>query len=253
MADSCVGGLSVLKSIWTSGASPGVVFLADYAVNPLGVKKDDLIREVALKWLRQAAAVADALVIACNTLSIRFEQLAGTGALDGGPARVISMVDCFKAMVTAESARLSGRRVLIIGTVFTASQRVYPEILEARCPGARVRTIAATELERAVARLLPWSAWDDSVLTPPLRSALAETEVAVLACTCFPMAQVELQRQFPGVVFLDPGAHCAPLLAGHDASRQRRLDLRVTGEVVDRARVLAFAEGYLPKHHAQLL
>lgn len=245
IADSCVGGLSVLKSIWDSGGTQDVVFLADYAVNPLGVKSDELIREVVFQWLEKAGEVADTLVIGCNTLSIRYDQLLRVTRFDAGPARVISMVDCFKAMVEKECEHLSHKRVLIIGTVFTASQDTYPELLQERCAGVEVKTIAATELERTIARLRPWSADDDSVLTQPLRAALAQADFAILACTCFPMARLELERQFPGVVFLDPGACCAPLLGGHSATQQRRLDLRVTGDVVPKASVAEFAAGYL--------
>jgi glutamate racemase len=245
IADSCVGGLSVLKSMRTSGANQDVVFLADYAVNPLGVKSDEAIREVVFQWLGKAAEVADTLVIGCNTLSIRYDQLLRTTQFDTGPAQVISMVDCFKSMVEKESERLSHKRILIIGTVFTASQTTYPEILRAQCPGIEVKTIAATELERAIARLQPWTADDDSVLTGPLREALAQTDFAVLACTCFPMAQSELERQFPEVVFLDPGAYCTALLDDHSVRQHRGLDLQVTGDVVARANVVEFAESYL--------
>ena len=40
IADSCIGGLSVIKSLWNSGSAGDAVFLADYAINPLGVKSD---------------------------------------------------------------------------------------------------------------------------------------------------------------------------------------------------------------------
>ena len=245
MADSCVGGLSVLKSLWDAGASYDVVFLADYAVNPLGVKSDELIREVVFKWLRNAAEVSDTLVIGCNTLSIRYNQLLQKAPFDAGPARVISMVDCFKAMVAEESSRLSQKRVVIIGTAFTARQSTYTEILEAGCEGVQVKTIPATELERSIARMLPWSAEDDSVITEPLRAALAEADFAVLACTCFPMAQTELERLFPKVVFLDPGSYCAALLAGGDSAQHRSLDLKVSGDVVAEEVVHDFAKRYL--------
>ncbi|MCX6855731.1 MAG: aspartate/glutamate racemase family protein [Verrucomicrobia bacterium] len=245
IADSCVGGLSVLKSMRASGANQDVVFLADYAVNPLGIKSDEAIREVVFQWLGKADEVADTLVIGCNTLSIRYDQLLRTTRFDTGPAQVISMVDCFKYMVAKENERLSGKRVLIIGTVFTASQTTYPEILRAQCPSIEVTTIAATELERAIARLQPWTPDDDSVLTGPLRASLALTDVAILACTCFPMARLELERQFPEVVFLDPGACCAALLSDHSATRQGRLELQVTGDAVSHDRVVEFAETYL--------
>lgn len=248
MADSCIGGLSVLKSLWETGTDHDVVFLADYEVNPLGVKSDDLICEVVHKWLRAASEVADTLVVGCNTLSIRHHQLLQTNRFEEGPASVITMVDCFRSLVVTESARLANRRILIIGTAYTASQSTYTELLQEGCPGVQVKTIAATELERAIARMQPWSIDNDSVLTKPLRAALAETDFAVLACTCFPMAQAVLERLFPNVIFLDPGTYCGALLAGQDAAQTRSLELRVTGDVMDISLVDDFARKYLPKH-----
>ena len=40
IADSCIGGLSVVKSLWNAGDASDAVFLADYAINPLGVKSE---------------------------------------------------------------------------------------------------------------------------------------------------------------------------------------------------------------------
>lgn len=35
IADSCIGDLSVVKSLWDAGNASDAVFLADYAINPL--------------------------------------------------------------------------------------------------------------------------------------------------------------------------------------------------------------------------
>lgn len=235
----------MLKSLWRDGAAPNAVFLADYAINPLGVKSDAAIGEVVQSWLVQATGVSDTLVIACNTLSVRYRQLFGSATLPEGPAHILSMADCFEAMVRAQAGQLSGRRVLIIGTEFTAGQVLYAEMIESICPDATVCTVAATELERRIARFGTWDGATDASLTAELGKAIEETDVAILACTCFPMVRGELEALFPGVLFLDPGAYCAGLMPAHDATKNKTLSISVTGEEIGRARVAEFAESYL--------
>ena len=247
IADSCIGGLSVLKSMWDSGAENDVVFWADYAINPLGVKSDAIIAEVAGNWLRIAAEYSDTLVIGCNTLSIRYCQLDQSDLPDVGLEQVVSMVDCFKAMAEIEAPRLKHSRVLVLGTAFTASQPVYPDILDNLSAGIQVSTVAATELERKVARFQPWESEGDSVITAELRQALGNSDFAVLACTCFPMVKEELEALFPDVVFLDPGAYCSGLLDSSRYSQNRKLRVTVSGDVVSPGSVENFAESYLQK------
>jgi glutamate racemase len=245
IADTCVCGLSLIKSLWATARVPRVYFMADYAINPLGVKPDAEIAAVVNDWLGWARQHSNTLVMACNTLSIRYHQLLKSGVELAGLENVVSMVDCFAAMIRAEADRLAGRRVLVIGTEFTASQDVYPGLLREALPGTRVSTVPATALERRIARFEPWGNADDSVIGPEFRRALEHADVAVLACTCFPMARDRLQAMFPGVLLLDPGAYCAALLPGCVDSRQATLEIRVTGEVVEKQRVVDFARSYL--------
>lgn len=155
------------------------------------------------------------------------------------------MVDCFQAMTRAEAECLASRRVLVVGTAFTVSQGVYPEILHAACPGIRVDMVAATELERRIARLERWDGAKDSALTAELRQAIGDAEIAVLACTCFPMVKAELESLYPDVCFLDPGAYCPGLLKENTETRSKNLSIEVTGKVVSDARVLEYAKAYL--------
>lgn len=247
VADSCIGGLTVIKSLWASAQAPSAHFMADYAINPLGIKADDDIAKVVNRWLGWAQQHSNSLVLACNTLSIRYHQLLKANAGFAGPDNIVSMVDCFEAMVRAESERLAHQRVLVIGTEFTASQDVYPDLLETNLPGVSVNMAPATALERKIARFQPWEDSDNTVIDPQLRHALENTDVAILACTCFPMVRDRLQSMFPGTVFLDPGAYCPGLLPDSSNGSRSELVIRVTGEVVEQARVLEFARSYLDK------
>lgn len=235
----------MVRSLWDAGAVTTAVFLADYAVNPLGVKSDDAIAKVVERWLSRAAAVSDSLLIACNTLSIRYHQLRESFDPDALRLNVVSMVDCFAAMVEQEASQLDGKNVLIVGTEFTAGQGLYADILDRVVPGTSVDTIAATELERTIARFGRWSGQGDASLTVELRQAIGDSDIVVLACTCFPMVKADLQGLFPGVVFLDPGAWSPGLVSANGVAGQRKLSLEVTGNAVSEDRVVEYAKSYL--------
>jgi glutamate racemase len=245
IADSCIGGLSVVKAMRKNGDLGDAIFMADYAINPLGVKGDTAIAEVVNRWLKTAEADADTLIIACNTLSIRYHQLALSNAPVSDLSSIVSMVDCFMEMVKIEARRLANKNILIIGTEFTASQSLYPDILSAALPCKRISTIAATDLERQIARLEHWISRSETVLTPALAQAIEQADVAVLACTCFPMVKLQLESLFPDVVFLDPGSYCAGLIRDENTGPNRKLSIRVSGDVVSKEQVTVFARSYL--------
>jgi glutamate racemase len=134
IADTCIGGLSVVKSMWESGHASSAFFMADYEVNPLGVKDENAIADAVNKWFSLAKVHSDTLVIACNTLSIRYHQLPASRVASPGLRQVVSMVDCFEALIKAEARQLANRKVLLIGTAFTASQSLYPDMLDS-CHG----------------------------------------------------------------------------------------------------------------------
>lgn len=235
----------MLKSLWRSGIASDVVFLADYASNPLGVKTNEDIAEVVERWLTQAAEVSDTLFIACNTLSIRYHQLYGSEGRLGRLTRVVSMADCFAAMAEQEAERIAKKNVLIIGTEFTAGQSLYSDIVARVCPGTTVSTVAATELERKIARFGAWEGGTDPTLTGELRRAIEGAQIAILACTCFPMVRKDLEAVFPHVSFLDPGAYGAGLMPKQAVTKDNTLRVKVTGQAVSSARVAEFAESYL--------
>jgi glutamate racemase len=245
IADTCICGLSVVRSLWEAGVAGNAMFMADYAVNPLGIKSDSEIAGVVERWFGLARRHSDTLVMACNTLSVRHHQLKQASAGFAGPERAVSMVDCLEAMAKAEAVRLAGRDVLVLGTEYTASHDVYPGVLGAAVPGTRVSTFGATDLERRIARFQALETDGDSVFDGELRSAIENTEVAILACTCFPLVRDRFEALFPGVVFLDPGRYCAGLLGQEKDMGARKLHLKVSGDVVSKSDVMKFARSYL--------
>lgn len=243
--DTCIGGLSVVKSLWKANVASDVIFVADYAVNPLGTKSETEIADVVNRWIGFAEEYSEMLFVACNTLSIRYRQLIESGALSSIQQHVVSMVDCVDAMCTREADRLAGRRVLILGTEYTASQPMYPQLLACAAPGAQVDTAGATDLERGIARFDSRSMNGKFVLTCGLRHALDQADVVVLGCTCFPMVRDELVARYPAAEFLDPAAFAPTVIPATTIEGRRTLRLRVTGDVVSTKKVESLARRYL--------
>ena len=237
--------------MWNEQVAHHAVFLADYAINPLGVKSDTAIAEVVASWLERASRVSGTLVIACNTLSIRYEQLRVADSTPASGLNVVSMVDCFEAMVKREAGQLADKRILVVGTAFTAGQSLYAQVVKCVLPEANVDTVAATELERKIARFEDWKGADDSALTDELKEAIGDSDVTILACTCFPMVKADLEALFPGVLFLDPGAYCSELIEGHRKAGQKKLSLVVTGDAVSADAVVSFARTYLDEQSVE--
>ncbi len=229
VADSCIGGLSVVPSIAdTNREDVELVFLADYAVNPLGTKSPGEISSVIDRWMRVAATTGGELIIACNTLSIRYQQVRG----DTEPATsVSSMLDYTEALIRAKRDDIDGRNVVVLGTAFTAAQPVYADMLHRIARPESVTGFAATGLERRVARLEDGPLFVD----PGIEGALESADVVLLSCTCFPLIQAELEAAFPGTRFLAPGSEAT------QTQSTKTLQLIVTGDVVQHSDVLQFA------------
>jgi glutamate racemase len=241
IVDSCLGGISVVKSLWRSNQARQCLFLADYEVNPLGKKTPAFIATVVDRWINIAKKHSDTLILACNTLSIKYEQLNREKKDIRGLIQIISMVDCFYNMTEMESSRLEGSKVLIVGTEFTASQPLYSDILASRHPGADVATIAATELERRIARISSL----EECISDDVTMAIKKADVVILACTCFPIIQDYLESLFSGVVFLNPGNYCPKLISSQNDNNEKDLKLIVTGNVVSASKVINFSKEYI--------
>ena len=59
------------------------------------------------------------------------------------------------------------------------------------------------------------------------------------------MARAELESRFPGVLFVDPGTYCSGLLDEDSSREERKLTMKIKGDVVSRTRVSEFAKSYL--------
>ncbi len=229
LTDTCLGGSTVAARMATPGSGYRAFYLADFAINPLGVKTRDEVRAVLERWLRVAAARAGTLVVACNTASVLLVQSPDLLATAGGEGlRVWSMVDLLDRALAEASSAIDGKRVCLMGTRFTVAQPVYGERL-VRAGAAEVLPLAATRTERTIAHLRHLSDEGRQDIVDEIGETIRQSDVVVLACTLFPLVGALVREINPGCVIVDPAAGVAGLLAGGPTSGTNRLTLAVTG------------------------
>jgi glutamate racemase len=201
--DSCLGGTTVAARLAATRGGLRAFYLADYAVNPLGLKSEADILATLARWREVARSRSDTLVVACNTASVLYEHVHDRLPRLPRHLRIRSMVDLVDALLGC--ADLEGRRVCLMGTRFTVAQPLYRErLLKA---GARaVVPLAATVTEHVVARLAHRSREGRQAVAREIGDAIRGCDAVLLACTCFPMVTDIIHDLNPACLPLDPAS-----------------------------------------------
>ena len=210
--DSGVGGLSVLGPTRKLIPTAPIVYAADNAAFPYGLKSDyELAARVPALLGRLVERFRPRLaVIACNTAStIALDQV--RAALD---VPVVGTVPAIKP-----AAELSRTRVIgVLGTEATVRQP-YVDRLAAQfasdCTIVRYGSPELVELAEAkVAGLAVDQGAVRAAIAPLLEAEGAEEmDVMVLACTHFPLLAEEITQAAPGVRLVDGGPGIARRIA----------------------------------------
>ena len=212
-------------------------YLADYAVNPLGVKSSDAVREALEGWVRVAQGRASTLVVACNTASARLEGAPEVRELAHSLGiRLFSMVDFLDRTLNDSRRKVTGKRVCLMGTEFTVEQGGYRKRLMEAGAG-RILPLAATRTERAIAHFQHESPRGRAQILEEVRETVLESDTVLLACTCFPLVGELLREANPEVSLLDPGlgVQTLPQLEGREGPNL--MTVGVTGSVLSPAEI----------------
>jgi glutamate racemase len=217
--DSGIGGLSVLAPTLALLPNAPIVYAADSAAYPYGIRSEQEIaaRVPALLGRLVERYRPRLAVIACNTAS--------TIALDHVRAALdIPVVGTVPAIKPA--AELSETRVIgVLGTEATVRQPYVDDLARRFAPDCIVlRHGSAKLVDLAEAKLAGAAVSIDEVraaIAPLLALDGAESmDVIVLACTHFPLLADELAVAAPGIALVDGGAgiarRIAHLTAGQD-------------------------------------
>lgn len=221
--DSGLGGLSVLREMRALLPAEDVLYYADNAYCPYGVRSRSEIQERSERISRLLIDLgAKAIVVACNTASaMAIEHL--RAAFPG-----VAFVGLEPAVKPAVALTRSGK-VGVLATPRTVAGERLRWLIETYANGIEVRTVAATGLVELV---------EAGTLTgPPVRAALrplldpmleAGVDVVVLGCTHYPFLRGEIETYV--------GAEIPVIDSGLAIARRTMTVLRDGGMLDGRAR-----------------
>ncbi|MCG2839635.1 glutamate racemase [Sandaracinobacter sp. RS1-74] len=212
--DSGVGGLSILSAVATRLPDAPLVYCADSAGFPYGIKGEaEVSARVAGLLGRLAERIRPSLVvIACNTAS--------TIAL--GYVRpvldvpVVGTVPAIKPAAEQSETHVIG----VLGTEATVRQPYVADLSSRFASGCRVLKHGAPSLVQAAEAKLRGEAVDPAVYSQALDGLLAQAggdrlDMVVLACTHFPLVEDELRRAAPRPLRFIHGADGIARRAAH--------------------------------------
>lgn len=210
--DSGVGGLSVVAPTQALLPLAPIVYAADSAGFPYGIKSEAEIaaRVPALLGRLVERYRPRLVVIACNTAST-IALPAVRAALD---VAVVGTVPAIKPAAALTRSRVIG----VLGTEATVRQ-AYVDDLAARFAGdCTVLRHGSAELVRLAEAKLAGEAPDPVRIAAVLDGLFgqpggAAVDVIVNACTHFPLVEPELARAAPNVRFVDGGPGIARRIA----------------------------------------
>lgn len=198
--DSGLGGLAVVAEMGRLMPAESILYLGDVANRPYGPQPPAVVAERA----RAAEAFlhaggAKAMVVACNTASVVAGELRG----------LLPIVEMVRPAVRA-AGELRPASVGVLGTTGTVESGAYQRELAAAVPGLRV---VGHPCEDAL-RLAEVGGGDDPArlerLLGECLGAVAECDVAILACTDFTCVRAALDRvNAAGTPLVDPASAAA--------------------------------------------
>lgn len=199
--DSGLGGLSVLREIRALLPSEDLLYYADNAYCPYGIRGRNEIQERSERISRMLIDEgAKAIVVACNTASamaiehIRLE-------FPGTP-----FVGLEPAVKPAVKLTRSGR-IGVLATPRTVAGERLRWLIETHANGIEVRTVAATGLVELVEAGTLSGPEVVAALRPLLHPMLeAGADVVVLGCTHYPFLRGEIEAYVgAGIPVIDSG------------------------------------------------
>lgn len=200
--DSGVGGLSVLGPIRALLPEARFVYAADNGGYPYGTKSE---AEIAARVPALLGRLAERyrprlVVIACNTAS----TIALAAVRSGLDLPVVGTVPAIKPAASISNSRVIG----VLGTTATIRQPYLDRLVAefaSDCTVLRHGSAELVELAEAKLRGEPSDPAAVHAAVAPLlaQAAAARMDVAVLACTHFPLVAEELACALPGVALVD--------------------------------------------------
>ena len=199
--DSGLGGLSVYREIRALLPGEDILYYADSAYCPYGIRSPEEIRTRSLLISEMLIARgAKVIVVACNTAS----AMAITHLREARPD--IAFVGLEPAVKPAVALTRTGS-VGVLATPRTVAGERLRWLIETHAGGVEVRSVAATGLVELVEAGVLHGPEVHAALRPLLDPMLAAgVDVVVLGCTHYPFLRDEIEAYAgPGVTVIDSG------------------------------------------------
>ncbi len=221
--DSGLGGLTVLRAARAAVPEADVLFIADDAGFPYGLKSDGVLVSRLLALIESAARefVPDCIVLACNTAStIALQALRESFA--------VPIVGTVPAVKPAAALTRSGL-VSVLATPATVAREYTRALIQQFGAGTSFTLVGTPSLAAIAEAHSSGAAIDEEAIAREIAPAFigdggAKTDVVVLGCTHYPLLLDKLDAAAPWpVAWLDPapaiGRRIANVLAeaGHIA------------------------------------
>ncbi len=225
--DSGVGGLSVLVEIKTLAPDADLLYVADRARAPYGIRSLDEVRSMSHEvatWLISQGA--ETLVVACNTAS----AAALDSLRESWPAiPIVGMEPAVKPAAATSETGVIG----VFATEATFQGRLFESVVRDSARKAKMVTRACPEWVEMVERGEFAGPRVDATVAAALVPVMDEgADVLVLGCTHFSFLKPTIERiAGPGITVIDP----APAVAAQTN--------RVAGVIEGEGRVRLAASG----------
>jgi glutamate racemase len=201
MFDSGVGGLSVLAEVRALRPTESILYYADQAFCPYGLRPPEEIRQRTVAVVRLLVDQgAKAVVVACNTASaVAIDHV--RREVPGVP--IIGLEPAVKPAV----AMTASKNVGVLATPRTVMGERLRWLIEMHGGDVRVHTVAAPGLVELVESGILRGPEVDATLAPLLDPMIeANVDVVVLGCTHYPFLRESIQAYVgPDVQVIDSG------------------------------------------------
>ena len=212
VADSGVGGLSVVRALRRELPHEDILYFGDTANCPYGNKTEEHLLMLSgnmLSFLEKRNAKCIAL--ACNTTSALAPQLRMRIKTP-----IITIAECAANAV----AELDVSAVGVIATKFTIAGGIYNRCIHSAAPGVAVHGIGSANLASLVERSAN-SAEIDSEIKFCMEELLSKAPLkdVILGCTHYPLVLDRFKACYPELNFIDPAPQQAIALRKHLQSK----------------------------------
>lgn len=203
--DSGIGGLTVLKEIFTALPAENTIYLGDTARVPYGIRSPETVTRYSFENTRfLSSRQIKLLVIACNTAS----SVSLDAVRESFPVPVVGVIE---PGAKAAAAATRNRKVGVIGTEATVKSNSYPKAIRSVDSSVEVFSVPCPLFVPIVEE-----GWTEGMITEMVAERyLADIrakgiDTLVLGCTHYPLLKAILSKVMgSGVRLIDSAVETA--------------------------------------------